>query len=423
MQPKHLSYLILVLFLGLTAPSSYAQEEEMAFHELEPEDDVFQDAFFAALRYKVIGNYKLALQALDKAEREAGKQEEKHEVVSFERAQNYYYLKEYHESIVYLEDILKTNKQREVLVWLYKTYMEVEEYKEAKKILVQLLDYSEIYLPNFYILYVKLTNEPEEALQILEDVFRTKNNTRQVGFYKDLIAESLQGNKEHAEKLVSASSEKEMQKLQVYLQQKNWNEAEMYMELLLQEETNAASVWEQLEVIEDVDQTYKSLGNLFAKGSIPEKSKQNVLTALLEKNGDADLLQSFIHSIYNDLDAKSLKVLGRYFLGVDNEDEAKRMYLRSLAISFDNYSLIVETLQLLSDTKDYNKQLELAENAMDYYPMQPVLYLYKGEALFGIEQWVQAKEVLEEGASYLIEQPDLEKEFTDIIQKVNKHLN
>lgn len=424
MRRKHLIYLTFsLLLLVLTATSSYAQEEEMEFHELKPEDDAFQDAFFAALRYKAIGNYKLALQALDKAERESGKQKEKQEVVSFERAQNHYYLKEYQESIIYLEELQKSNKQREVLVWLFKSYMEAREYKEAKIIVVQLLEYSEVYLPNFYMLYVELTNEPKEALKILERVSNTKTNTRQVGFYKELISETLQENKGESKKLASESSGKDMQKLQDYLQQKNWKEVEVYMELLLQEETNAASVWQQLEATEDVKQAYESLGNLFTKGNIPDKSKQSVLTALLERESDADLLQSFINQVYQDLDAKPLIYLGNYFLQVDNKKEAKRMYLKSLAISFDNYSLIVETLQLLSDTKDYDDQLKLANNAMDFYPMQPLLYLHKGEALVGMQRYLQAKEVLEEGASYVIDQPDLEKEFASIIQKADKHLN
>lgn len=423
MRRKHLIYLTLSLFLVLTAGSSYAQEEDIEFHELEPEDNAFQDAFFAALRYKAIGNYKLALQALDKAEREAGKQKENQEVVSFERAQNHYYLEEYLESIAYLEDLLKTNKQREVLDWLYKSYMQTKEYKEAKNTIVQLLDYSEVYLPSFYMLYIRLTFEPKEALQILENTFKTKTNTRQVGFYKNLIAESLQENKEDKDKLTQESSNKEIEKLKAYLQQGNWKEAEMYMELLLQQEKNAVSVWQELEAIENEEQAYKSLGNLFTKGNIPDKSKQSMLTSLLEKESDADLLQNFSTRIYQELDSKSLILLGNYFLKVTNKEEAKRMYLESLAISFDNYSLIVETLQLLSDANAYEEQLKLAKNAMDYYPMQPLLYLHKGEALLGLQKWSQAKEVLEEGASYLIDQPDLEKKFADLIQKANKYLN
>src|SRR5699024_3602022 len=101
MQRKHLVYLALSLFLAfsLVSTNSYAQEEEMAFHELEPENNAFQDAFFAALRYKATGNYRLALQLLDKAEVEAKEEKDKLEVIGFERAQNHYYLKVYQEAI------------------------------------------------------------------------------------------------------------------------------------------------------------------------------------------------------------------------------------------------------------------------------------------------------------------------------------
>src|SRR5699024_2637640 len=169
---------------------SYAQEEEMKFHELEPEDDAFQDAFFAAIRYKAIGNYRLALESLNTAEKEAGKSKEMVEVVRLERAQNHYYLGEYEESIFYFEDIVETPKKREVLSWLYQTYIQVRDYKNAKETIVQLLGYSEVYLPSFYMLFVERTNDAEKALQILESIFAEETSTRQVGFYKDLIKET-----------------------------------------------------------------------------------------------------------------------------------------------------------------------------------------------------------------------------------------
>src|SRR5699024_10937601 len=415
-----LVYLALSLFLAfsLVSTTSYAQEEEMAFHELEPENNAFQDAFFAALRYKAIGNYRLALQLLDKAEVEAKEEKDKLEVIGFERAQNHYYLKEYQEAIVLLEKLLETNKQREVLDWLYQSYMEVREYKQAKKVVVELLGYSEVYLPNFYVLYVELTNKSKEALQILNKTFETNKNTKLVGFYKDLISESMQDEEVVTQQI--QSTDNEMQKLQEYLVQENWEEAQMYIELLLQDEKYVLPVWSQLASIENERQVFKSLEEVFVNGSLPDKSKQSLLSTIIEARVNNELHNSFIYNMYRSLDAKSLKILGDYFLGKDDKEKAKLMYLNSLAISFDNYSLIIEVLQLLSDTNDYNEQLELAENAMDYYPMQPMLYLFKGEALLGVEQWSKARDVLEEGVSYVIDQPDLEKEFVDLLQKIRK---
>ena len=422
MQRKHLIYLTLSLFFSFSVIPSigYAQEEEMAFHELEPENNAFQDAFFASLRYKAIGNYRLALQALDNAEREAKEEEDYLAVINFERAQNHYYLKEHQEAIVLLEELLKTNKQREILDWLYQSYMEVREYQMAKKTIVKLLAYSEVYLPNFYMLYMELTHDPEDALQTLTKTFETKTNTKQVGFYKKMISEAIDNGVTVKANTDFKSSEKEIQKLQGFLEQESWDEARMYMELLLQEEGNVRSVWHQLEFSGNLRQALQSLEMIFTKGNIPNKSKRGLLTAMIEEKLEAELFDGFVDSVYQNLDAASLKDLGEYFLSISDKEKAKLMYLNSLAISFDNYSLIVDVLQLLSETKDYNELLELATNAMDYYPMQPVLYLYKGEALLGVEQWSKAKDVLEEGASYLIDQPDLEKEFADLLQKVRK---
>lgn len=422
MQRKYLKYLAISLFLIFFASNtnSFAQEEEMTFHELEPEDDEFQDAFFAAIRYKAIGNYKLALQALDKAEREAEKQKEKLEAIGFERAQNHYYLNEYQESIILLEELLETNKRREVLDWLYQSYMEVRDYKNAKKTITELLGFSEVYLPNFYLLYIEMTHEPKEALHVLNKIREINKNTKQVGFYKELINEVLDEKEVVTTHKDSRTYEKEIQKLQGFLKQEQWEDLQMYMELLLQEENKAIVVWQQLETSNNLKQALQSVEMIFTKGNLPDKSKQNLLASILTGKQDSEVTHQFIDNIYQNLDAKSLKSLGDYYLNLSDIDKAKFMYLNSLAISFDNYSLIIEVLQLLSDTKDYDQQLNLAKNALDYYPMQPMLYLFKGEALIGVEQHSKAKNVLEEGASYIIDQPDLENEFINLLQKTHK---
>ncbi len=398
---------------------SYAQEEEMKFHELEPEDDAFQDAFFAAIRYKAIGNYRLALESLNTAEKEAGKSKEMVEVIRFERAQNHYYLGEYEESIFYFEDIVETPKKREVLSWLYQTYIQVRDYKNAKETIVQLLGYSEVYLPSFYMLFVERTNDAEKALQILESIFAEETSTRQVGFYKDLIKETVIENSGE-KKVITETSNDEIEKLQSLLKEKNWEEAEIYMELLLQKESNASLIWEQLESTQDLNQAYNSLKKVLSSKNIPEKSMQSMLSVLLEKQGVSSELEQFLNQVYDNLDAKSLIEIGNYFKNNNNLHSAKRMYLKSLTISFDNYSLIIETLQLLFELEAYTEQLGLIDKAMDYYPMQPVLFLYKGKALLGMKEEKKALEVLEEGASYVIDQPELEKEFTDSIQKAKQ---
>src|SRR5699024_5480266 len=239
-----------------------------------------------------------------------------------------------------------------------------------------------------------------------------ETSTRQVGFYKDLIKETVIENSGE-KKVITETSNDEIEKLQSLLKEKNWEEAEIYMELLLQKESNASLIWEQLESTQDLNQAYNSLKKVLSSKNIPEKSMQSMLSVLLEKQGVSSELEQFLNQVYDNLDAKSLIEIGNYFKNNNNLHSAKRMYLKSLTISFDNYSLIIETLQLLFELEAYTEQLGLIDKAMDYYPMQPVLFLYKGKALLGMKEEKKALEVLEEGASYVIDQPELEKEFTD----------
>src|SRR5699024_1993367 len=179
-----------------------------------------------------------------------------------------------------LEKLLETNNKREVLDWLYQSYMEVREYKQAKKVIVEVLDYSEIYLPNFYMLYVELTDKPKQALQVLNKTFETNKNTKQVGFYKDLISEAFQDEEVVVHQTQSADNE--MQKLQGYLTQENWEEAQLYIELLLQDEKYVQPVWSQLRSIKKERQVFESLERVFVKGNLPNNSKRSLLSTILE---------------------------------------------------------------------------------------------------------------------------------------------
>src|SRR5690625_5746900 len=87
----------------------------------------------------------------------------------------------------------------------------------------------------------------------------------------------------------SNSSEKEIQKLQSFLEQESWDEARMYMELLLQDENNVRPIWHQLEFSGNLKQAFQSVEKIFTKGNIPNKSKLNLLTAIIEGSVDKEL--------------------------------------------------------------------------------------------------------------------------------------
>src|SRR5699024_8439020 len=261
----------LFLFFVLGHTHGFAQEEAMQFHELEPEDDAFQEAFFRALRYKAIGNYKLALQSLDEAENESDKIPEKSEVINFERAQNHYYLHEYEEAVESLEGLSNTNKKREVLAWLYQINMQARDYKNAKKNIVELLSYSEVYLPSFYMLYMELLPEPEEALRILEEIFENKKGTRQVGFYKNLIQEAII---EKPTEIVSNAEKNILQKYQQALKNKNQEEVLNYIKLLLQYEDKIDLIWKELITSYDEKQAYEILEKIYTSETVRSEERR-----------------------------------------------------------------------------------------------------------------------------------------------------
>src|SRR5699024_5989433 len=301
--------------------------------------------------------------------------------------------------------------------WLYQINMQARDYKNAKKNIVELLSYSEVYLPSFYMLYMELLPEPEEALRILEEIFENKKGTRQVGFYKNLIQEAII---EKPTEIVSNAEKNILQKYREALKNKNQEEVLNYIKLLLQYEDKIDLIWKELIRSYDEKQAYEILEKIYTSETVSHSGRGVLLSNLLEQPIKSLNFQVFLEKIHTNVDEKSLIKIGDYLQKEDERVLAKHMYLQRLAISFDNYSLIIETLQLLSTMQEYSEQLELVEKAMEYYPMQPTLYLYKGKAMLGMKQWSEAQEILEEGEGYIIDHPELESEFVKLIKKAKQ---
>lgn len=191
-----------ICLLTFSSTSLYAQEEEMAFHDLEPEEDAYQDAYFAAIRYRTIGNYNLAIHKLDEAIAASGSQKDMIAAANFEKAKNQYFLKEFGESISLFEELKSQVEEREALEWIYKIYFEQKDYQNAAKTIQDLLTYSEVYLPHFLDLYANKLRKPEEGIKVLEKVYKNNTKTRQLSYYKDMLAKA----EERLEELKSRSN-------------------------------------------------------------------------------------------------------------------------------------------------------------------------------------------------------------------------
>ncbi|HBK82561.1 MAG TPA: hypothetical protein DDZ41_03040 [Flavobacterium sp.] len=72
-------------------------------------------------------------------------------------------------------------------------------------------------------------------------------------------------------------------------------------------------------------------------------------------------------------------------------------------------------MQLLAQKKDFEKTILFAQEQLELYPTQANLYYYLGNAFLNLNKTNEAILKLEEGLDYVIENPDLEKQFCRVL--------
>lgn len=60
---------------------------------------------------------------------------------------------------------------------------------------------------------------------------------------------------------------------------------------------------------------------------------------------------------------------------------------------------------------DFAEALRYSSEAIDNFPTQPIFYLYKARSLNKLQNFSMAVQILEQGLSYIIEDPEMENEF------------
>ncbi len=106
-----------------------------------------------------------------------------------------------------------------------------------------------------------------------------------------------------------------------------------------------------------------------------------------------DLLEK-LYEIEGDLQVKTL--MAEYYLRIDDKEGAKQI-LREVAKQSDKIILHEQLLYLDNITRDYDKMIEDAGYAMEFFKNEPNFYFYKGLAYNRKNNYHQAVPVLREG--------------------------
>lgn len=408
--------LLLGMFCFPASLLAQAEPEDIASNE-----DKFQDSFYEALRQKGIENYDKAIEALEKCQKE----QPNNATVFFELGKNYFYLKYYDKAYEAYENATKIDpKNRWFWHGMYDVTYETKDYNKSITLVQKLIEFNDSYKEDLVSLYM-YTKQYDKALSLINDLNETIGKSDKRELYKaDILRDAkYQGSeKDNLIALIKKNPKEEANYISLIYLYSQSNQEEKALEVAKDlEKEIPTSDWAQVSLFKyhlsnnDGEKAIKSMNIVLPSAKIDAKIKHRVLNEFLlfskdKPQYDADLEKAIAY-FDNDKEVKVNKEIGKFFYAKKNWSKAARFFENHLKNNPDD----METTQLLLQAYTENKQFDVlskkASEIIDLYPMQPQLYYYAGLGYNQLANFKKAKEFLEMGLDYLVDDIALEINF------------
>ncbi len=395
--------------------------------QTEPEDvaianDNFQDLYFESLKQKAIENYDKSISALEKCL----KIEPNNENVYFLLGKNYLLQKDYKRAYDSFEKATQINpKNQWFWVGMYDVCYETKDYNQAVIIVEKLIEFKQEYKEDLVSLFM-YSQQFDKALTLINELNDKVGKSEKRDLYKAeiLLDAKFQGpEKTNLLDQIQKNPKVESNYLDLILLYSKSNQVEKANEIakkLEQEIPN--SDWAQVSLFKfhinnnDGEKAVKAMDIVFASNKIDNKIKHRILNEFLifVKNNPkySSNLEKAIDYFKNDKTVNVAKELGKYYQNQKDWDNAIKFY----ELDFKNNSeQDLETTLLLFQCYTEKQQFDIlakrAEKTIELFPSQPQIYYYVGLANNQIKNYKKAKDFLEMGLDYLVDNKTLEINF------------
>lgn len=417
MKKRVLVILVFALFSNAFSVMAQTNPEDIAMAT-----DEYQDSFYESLKQKGIENYDKAIVSLEKCI----KLKPNDAVAYFELGKNYLSLKDYGNAQSSFEKATQLDpKNKWYWLGIYDVSYETKNYPLAIETIQKIIPFDEEYKDDLISLYM-ISNQYDKALLAINEMNDKFGKSDDRDRYKIQILS--QGKFQNAE----ASNLIEQIK-------KNPKEESNYVDLIFlyskSEETDKAlevakqlvkeiptSEWAQVSLFKgylDANQAEKAISSMnviLASSKIDSKIKHRTLNEFLiytNKNPQyAPALEKAIGYFDNDPNVDVAKEIGKFYHSKNQFENAIKYYEKDLKANSDTDR---ETNLLLLEAYTQAKQFEpLTKRAMmmiEVYPSQPQFYYFAGLGSNQLQQFKNAKTVLEMGLDYVVDDFKLEANF------------
>ena len=410
-----------MVFLVLQCNSAllWAQTEP---EEIKLDTDQFQEFFYESLLQKGIENYDKAIMALEKAM----KIKPNDATVYYELGKNYLALKEYKNAYNSFESATKIDpKNKWFWIGMYDVSYETKNFTQGITVINKLIEFDPKYKEDLTSLYMG-TNQFEKALVLIQELDETYGKTDRRELYKiQILSQGKFQNIEitNLEHLIIKNPQEEANYISlIFLYSKNNEEAKAFETVQKLEKAIPNSEWAQVTLFKnyldsnDAPKAIKAMNIVLASAKIDSKIKHRIVNEFLiftDKNPQysADL-EKAVGYFDKDTAVDVAKEIGKFFHAKKQWDKAIHYYEKS--VSKESVD-VVETNLLLLQAHTEQKQFDIvAKKALvliETFPTQPQFYYYTGLAYNQLQQFKKAKDLLERGMDYVVENKELEINF------------
>ncbi|MFA9187120.1 cytochrome C biosynthesis protein [Flavobacterium sp. FBOR7N2.3] len=413
---KKLVSLLIMLVLLCNSALSWAQTEP---EEIKLEDNKFKDYFFEALKQKGIENYDKAIVALERCL----KIEPNNATIHYEIGKNYLALKDYknaYSSFEKASTLDPTNKW--FLIGMYDVDYETKDYIDGVKIINKLILFDPKFKEDLVSLYMN-TGQFDEALTLINELNENAGKSdRREGYKMQILSQGQYQDAEIANLVnqINKYPKEESNYISLIYYYSKKDNLEKVLEIAHQlEKQIPSSEWAQVSLFKsylvnnESEKAINAMNIVLASAKVDSKIKHRIFNEfLIYVNTNPQLtpvLDKAIGYFDNDTNVNVAKEIGKYYHNKKQFDKAVKYY----QLSFKKNNLDeVETNLLLLDIyiqqSEFEKTVKTATDMVASYPVQPQFYYYAGLAHNQLKQFKKAKEMLEMGMDYVVEDIPLE---------------
>lgn len=413
---KHIAFIVFLLFSFGNQLFAQQNPEDIALVENKTED-----YFFEALAQRGIENYDKAIVAIQKCL----EKEPKNPAFLYELGKNQLDAKDYVAAETTFKSAVEIdNKQRWYWNGLYDVYYQTKNFDKAIGVVQKLIEFDPNMREDLVSLYMN-TDQKEKALYLLKEMEASSHLTKTMEFYKLKLESSKEfasPKKETLEKGIKEHPKYEQNYIDLISLYLSFNQEEKAFEVAkVLEKEIPNSDWAHVSLVKfylannDGINASKSMFKVLMNSKIDLKIKHRVFNEFLifaVKNPtfftDVDAAIPYFD---NDPEIAVAKEVAKFFWKKSDLDKAIYYFEKAIKKSPDDIESLNYFLEVLQQKQDYQRLVVKATECIELFPTQPNYYFYAGLGYNQLKNYKKAKENLENGLDFVIEDLKLEANF------------